>query len=431
MFSKTNVGYAAAFLFIYSMYGYPLQSAIPYILQVSGNPINITIRALLLGISCVLIVIAAADRPRTYNLGFVWLIVFWIMYSTRLIYDLEIKNVKFVEESKFYVYSFAFGTCLLPAIAVYLHSKSLNLKFCLKLTFWLLLLSNISLVYTLLSYNSWSLAQVFLSRASVMVEVGGQEISIVNGITISYYGQLLALLSIFFIRLKVLKGRLSLFFLISTSFLGILNLLMGASRGPLIFFVLILVFGYILTSLRENFNILRFLKNAFGGSVIIGIGLILFFQKFSMDDLQIFSRMQASYDEHITGNVKEDRDYQWESALAQFESSPVFGDKFVNNFDHSYAHNLFLDVLMSLGLIGFVVFSMMLRYVIPKYYFAISIIKSDVTLFFFLILFLGEFLMGLTSGGIFVAINFWLLSAFALGYSKYVPVNKNIIDANN
>lgn len=416
MFKQVTIGNIAAFLLIYSMYGFPLQSAIPFILQINSNPINIGIRVSLLLISLFLIVFSAFRRIEKLNIGFVWMMVFWLLYTIRLIYDLEIKGVHFVEESKFYVYSFAFGACLIPAMAIYLNGKHLNLKTCIKFTFWLLLLSNLSLVYTLLSYHEWSLVQVFLTRASVLIEVDGEKISIVNGITISYYGQLLALVSIFFIKLKIFEGRLAQFFLSAVCFLGILNLVMGASRGPLLTFISLLIITYLYTFSQIKFNLVKSIKGFLLVILVLGTVATIFFRNFALEDIQFFSRLQNSYDEHVISNVKEERDYQWESAIAQFVKSPVWGDKFVNDFDNSYAHNSILDVLMSLGLLGFFSYIMIYVYLIPKFRYAIHGLKENPSFFFFCILFLAENLAGLTSGGTFAAINFWLLMALLLSY---------------
>ena len=145
---------------------------------------------------------------------------------------------------------------------------------------------------------------------------------------------------------------------------------------------------------------------------------MVFLQNFKIEELNIFIRLNEFFNNSIVGNVKEDRDYQWESAIAQFVDSPFLGDQFVNNFDNSYAHNLFLDVIMSVGFIGFVPFMMMFVYLIAKIRFSINRLMENPYFFFFSILFIAEFLLGLTSGGTFVAINFWLLTAFLLGYPK-------------
>lgn len=416
MSKDKTIGNIAAFLFIFNMYGYPLQIFIPFILQINSTPINIGIRSAIVFTSLLLIGYALPRRYNEQYSGFIWMILFWIIYSIKLIYNIEIENVHFLQENSFYVYSFAFGACLIPAIAVYLNSKYINLKNCIKLAFWVLLLSNLSLFYSILSSNNWNLVQVFAERGNVNVDINFESISIVNPITISFYGQLLALFSIFFIKLKIFKKSSSNIFLISTCFLGMLNLLMGASRGPTLTFLVLYIIIYLTIKTQIKIASAKAFKRLFIVGLILFVVLFVFFQNFKLEELKIFSRLTESYQDSVAGNNIDIREYQWESAIEQFVDSPLIGDKFVNNFDSSYAHNLILDVLMSVGFLGLIPYLMMFVHLTHKIKYSISRIKENPYFFFFAILLFAEFLLGQTSGGTFVAINFWLLTAFLLGY---------------
>ena len=96
----------------------------------------------------------------------------------------------------------------------------------------------------------------------------------------------------------------------------------------------------------------------------------------------------------------------------------MIGDAFVTTYDKSYSHNLFLDVLMSTGLVGMSFFMGMLYFIFDKIMWATKHIRRLPHFSAYTFLFLAQFLLGMTSGGLFLSIGFWLLSATILGVKK-------------
>jgi O-antigen ligase len=126
----------------------------------------------------------------------------------------------------------------------------------------------------------------------------------------------------------------------------------------------------------------------------------------------IQNRMSALLELPVNGK-NYDRIYMWESAWQQFKSSPVLGDRFINNIDKTYSHNIILDSLMSTGLLGTIPFLFYLAMPFLMFYKLNKTRKRQLLIVF--ILFLATFMLSMTSGGLFTVSEFWILSALIIG----------------
>lgn len=406
-------GFIITFLLHFLIFGYPIQTMIPFAFGIDSSVTNIGFRILFLIISLVLIIQSPKSSNDKINLGWLSFIIFWIIYGIRLVFDLEIQNLVFLEQSSFYVYSFAFGVCLIPSVAVYLNAHYIDHNTSLRMMFTVLFLSNLFLAYILLSSNNWSLSQLLVSRIWVEIETNGQTKSIVNPITIGFFGEVLAIVSIYILAFSVfIENKLKIILILST-LLGIINLLIGASRGPVLFFLVLLVFIFYIVQRKKRRGGIISLKFLFlsilVSLLVISIGIIAV----NSEEIEIFNRITQTVESRETGG-KEERDYEWESAWRQFKKNPILGDAFITDYDHSYSHNLFLDVIMSTGFIGLFFFVRVLYAVLLVCRRIISNIEFQGSLLVYIIIFIAHFLSGMTSGGLFMSNGFWMLSALLL-----------------
>ena len=318
----------------------------------------------------------------------------------------------------FYVYSFAFGSSFALALSVFMNGNLINLPRITKNLFYILLISNVCIIANLLFYSTGGLAASFISRANVNAEINGETISVVNGITLAFTGELLSLVSIIFLIFNPLNWSANHKYLLwGTTLLGIINLLLGASRGPLVSFILLLlyiIFSYLKLKHFSVVSILKFFSWLFG---ILLASLIFIVPIWNNLNLEIINRMTSFYTERQIGGKIEERDFEWASAWRQFVENPIFGDSFVNDFDKSYAHNLFLDSLMATGVVG----TILLIYLTYKSF--SSFIKSSrslkVQLLPIWITYLSILILSLTSGGLFVAFPFWIMLAVTIKIPIY------------
>jgi O-antigen ligase len=188
--------------------------------------------------------------------------------------------------------------------------------------------------------------------------------------------------------------------------LGIVNLLLGASRGPFIVFVLLLllVIYYYITHEQNKLRLsMRIISVSIIGFILVSRYVIPFISK---TEIFLFSRLEAFFEGRGKGR-KEVRDYAFEGAWNDFLSSPIIGRQYVGTYDNFYPHNIPLEVLMATGVIGFVIFSLILMIYLFSF---IRLIGKEKESSIFIILIVGatSFLAGLTSGSIFFTPNFWI-----------------------
>ncbi len=408
-----------SFYFSFMVFGFPIQSAISLLLGVDSNPINIGFRILFLALSIFIILInLLVTQQKTIKIGWLLFTLFWLMYSLRLIYNIEIEKLAYLNTDAFFVYSFAFGVCLIPSIAIYGSAKYIDYISTIKLSFWIILLSNLCIAYSILSFGNWNLSEILLSRAAVKVKIGGQEKSIVNEITIGFFGQVLAILSIHFLNFPIYKNTKFKYFLYICLIIGLLNLLMGASRGPMLFFVILFLIELYLVIKNTNNLRLLLIKIAIFSFLTISFSVPIIVQKIESGEIALINRLFFTAEIQLN-DKKEEREYLIESAIRQFKESPIIGDAYVTRHFYlfnSYSHNLLLDVLMATGILGALIFGGMLFFIFSKLKWIVKNIKSQPIYSSYLILFISIFLMTMTSGGLFMSSGFWIMGALILGH---------------
>ena len=126
-------------------------------------------------------------------------------------------------------------------------------------------------------------------------------------------------------------------------------------------------------------------------------------------ELESFNRL-ISFKESREENIKEVRDFEIASAWQQFLDNPIVGDRFTNRYDDTYPHNLILDILMSTGVIGFILFIMLYFFVIKKNN-DLLVNKSYIPVF---TLFISIIFSGMLSGSLFQGIAPWIFSVLIL-----------------
>ena len=410
-----TIGWLAVFLLSFSVVGFPIQSFIPFLLNVDSRPINLVFRTGFAALSAVLVLFSFKTSNSKTRKGWLFFLGFWITYSLRLLYDIEIQDLRYLDTDSFFVYSFAFGICLLPSIAVYVSVKYIDHTQAIKTIFWTLLLSNLCLCYALLSFAHWNLLEVLASRAWVNVEINGETKSIINPITIGFFGELLAITSIHFLSFPVYKNKLFVVVLYFSLALGFLNLTLGASRGPILFFVLLLLVELYLILKKNKLSSQIILKFSVWGGIVAVVAFFFIGLYSQNEEIELVNRLFLTVENKQDGG-KEEREFLFDSAIRQFAESPIIGDAFVTRYFYlynSYSHNLFLDVLMSTGLIGFTIFSFLLFYVFHSCrHVLLTGLQSP--LLVHVLLFLAHFLLTMTSGGLFMSSGFWILGALML-----------------
>jgi O-antigen ligase len=412
--NKVFIGKICLLLTVFTSFYYPITSVFSIIGHYPSTTINIIIRSISTLVALIMIIFWLIDvKKQPLSLPVCALLVFWIIYSSRIIYDMN-QGIRLSTYDSTYIYGFTFGNCLIPLIAIVLWAKEINLGNVSIMIYTILLLTNISILSTIIYDNGGFNMSLFLSRAQVNSDTlsKNDDNVILNPILIGYHGALLMLTSLYHTSLKIGKKKILYYF---TGFLGLLNLMLGASRGPFINSVLVLLlFGFY--SFRQH----KFSMLYLGVRLLIIIALLfvlyIYLSRYiNIQDVQMFDRMFSFY-ESRQNNIQEERDLYFEDAFGLFLDNPLIGSQFVmtKTVGNTYPHNIFIELLMSTGLIGAIFFSIFFIQILKHlylYYFN-NRYQNYLTLLWMIYL---QILLGVCfSGTMLMSVEFWLFSALII-----------------
>lgn len=407
--------------FILSAFIYPLTAVL--ILSFS-LPTSITNIALKLFYSILYLAIII-QYLRNYSLSFkvisLPLLLFFLLYTVRLVFDISIRHIDFSSGSAAYVYSYFLGATFLPALMIIICYRSLSPLEIYKNLYFVLLIANLLLVWYIFSNGASSYFELLAGRTELNSESNiGTDGVFINPIQISMCGALLAIVAITNILFEKTATIFHTLFSLFNLFLGLYNLFVGASRGPLFGFITILIFIslYRIYTAPKNLKFFTSFLLTFVLSVIcyqLIINLRNNFDIFLLDRLDTFWM-------NLLSNTKEDRNFIYEQSISLFLNSPIIGSQYVT-IDGGYPHNIIIEVLMSLGIIGIILFSIMSLNIFVRilYLYRLKVISVEIIGIIsvcLLVLFLG-----LTSGSIFVNPEIWTCYTVLI----LLPLNSSVV----
>lgn len=395
---------------LFLAFGYPIQAGLPILLNQDPGLWNMIFRAAYALILVVLLLIRLTSKKQKVNyssIGLYALIVFWFIYLIRLVFDLGFMNDRFAHRSEFWVFSMALGNGFLPIVTITAFLKDLDLKKFLQFSYYIIIASNVLIIAIVLVQNSSGLTlDLFNTRVSVTGE--DEDMLVINTILIGTFGNLLASYSLFgLLNTDKKRGQKQVFLI--TFVLGVFVMIMAASRGPILYFLLVTLINtayYIYRQGRKDFYKPMLKIGIFSFSLILVVNSF----SFNTEEFSMFRRVE-NFIEARQNSEKEERDYEWASAWTQFQDAPVFGDRFLNNYDNYYPHNLILEVLMATGVAG----------AFPFFFFLILFVRNVVSAFKYKldhqahtnVLILCIVFSTFTSGGLFTISYFWALVPLA------------------
>jgi len=413
----------AEWLVILICVGYPIQILPVLLFNANSTTVNTSFRVIYLIISIYLLIKRLPEFKSFFSRVFLGYIIFWIFYGIKVIYSLEIENLLFLNKTKFYVYSWAFGICFFPSLAILLNARFLDFSKIAKYLFIILLTSNILiLAYYLIFSKSDFLGLFQAQQIDITIKSNTSVRYLLNSITISFYGELLCLFALiyflFYKNIKTcIKNRISYYLLFSFSFIiGLLNLIAGAARGPLISFILIIIIISITFLIVKIRNIFVKRNNVLNNSiyiiVFITILILIFFVTVLLiqNNFTIARRVQWLFDKPFI--EMNDRWLLWENGFKQFMQKPLFGDSFILRKEGTYPHNIIIESLMSTGLIGSV---FLFSYISASFYYFYYYNKYEIENLIVFMTLLAFFLISNTSGGLFTQPEFWIITSLING----------------
>lgn len=400
LMSKEVLGKLSAINVALLCFAFPITSVVPLFLNIDSFLFNYLLRVMYLLLSTYLLVGAFHHRAtRKLSLGAWFLIIFWMIYSLRIFYDVHVQGVIF-RDDLLKLYGFAFGNCLIGALATLATIRFASPGYLKRVIIGMISIGCVGILAGVVFQYQTLNPVDFLGRARFTIDNGterGQDV--LNPITISLTGQLMVVVNAY--RGLLDKPSVKRFLWSSVGVvIGGLVLVLGGSRGPFLgtAISLLLIVGISVYNARKT--TLNLLKIFFliGGSCA---GLFYYlYSHLENSNLLVLKRLQSLNE----GGGKEVRSYQWESAIEQFTSSPILGDRYLERAFNFYPHNVYLEALMATGLVGSFWFFGMLGLLLWGFY---NDVRTNSHRILYGIILFAILLSVFTSGSLFQSVILW------------------------
>lgn len=416
---STLVRVLAPYYLLGVIFGYPMLTVITLLIGIQSTALSIAYRFVFVCFGLLLIAWSVmADKEIRFLKSGLPFLFFWVLYGIIMINDISIEGVKMGNRSPAYLYSFLFGSSMMSYVTLYFCGKFIVFDRSLaKKLFLTVFTSNVLIASYLLLSGGLSL-EALAVRASIDTETG----NVLNPIFIGQVGLFGFVVSVTSLFLFDNKTKLQTLLLLAGVGLGFSNILLGGSRGPiLVGAILLLLIGYYYYAYHRITRLLV-LKSSLAFATVIGVLFAIVIPFLASIKISVFTRLERMSQQRAEGG-KEIRDYEWESAIRQFLDHPALGDKYINDFDNFYPHNVYLEVLMSTGVLGGAMFFTGLAIVFYKI-FVVFHTKSAVRFVFVMIvmiILLGRF----TSGALHQTPDFWAVLGLMVSMPLYLPKSLN------
>ncbi|WP_241317370.1 O-antigen ligase family protein [Chryseobacterium arthrosphaerae] len=373
---KSNI----EFLFIFFLtFGYIFFYSFSRQLDTSNEYFAVPFRVVLFLVSCYIIVVNFENLKKR-KLSVIFTALFWLFYLAKSIYSF--KNDSYQQkilnnEEKIYIRILCLN--LIPYIAVLSinFSKEITVKLNNLIFNFLLIILGISCLYTIFIY------QAFEKSSGIFAGYY---------ITTGHYGLSLLIISIFYYFQSSQKKLKPIFGIL----IGIFTVFSASARSPMLaaFIILFILLIYV-NELKYWGGLLFF--------TLIFILSIYILKQTSVADFEFVTRM---YDAIFEGNGY-GRFYYLTKGWDIFKNNIPFGGRILFE-DGLYPHNIFIEVLMSMGIFGIILFFLYFKDV---WKFKIKYITNNIYYLPFILFFIQYFVLVLTSYNIFANLEFWTFSA--------------------
>lgn len=194
--------------------------------------------------------------------------------------------------------------------------------------------------------------------------------------------------------------------------LAIIPFFLGASRGSI--FALFFPFIIMLSTKLTPKNIIKYF-------LLLCILTIALFYLDNYLGSGLIDRFIGTSEAIESGSSSANRMDIWKRSINQFLAHPIFGDKINTDYYNHYPHNIYLEVLQSVGLIGFIPFIILVikGISVSRWIFKYSPAYSWVAVFF-----LQAMMRHMFSSALYTSVWFWTSLAMLLSFSVYL---KNVI----
>lgn len=299
-----------------------------------SRTITVPYRAFALLVSLLVIMINFRRPISNFPIALKALLFFWGILIIRIFYDVFIRtDIQLSNTSQLWIYMF--GICIPAIISIIKSYKYINLK---KAFYLILGLTALTLVISIFSNQNMLVSSDQLEER----QNANMALNTISFGQMGVTGIILALYALIKKKLNRFQNIIAILIILT----GLFCTLRAGSRGPLVSLLGVMIFW--LFSAR---------KNPWGLAIVFSLSLFAILFSDSILDLigNVAPVMEVRLKQTIYASDTNGRDPLFVGALNAFLDNPVFGKQFAffnSDGSYIYSHNIILDALMGLGIIG-------------------------------------------------------------------------------
>ena len=414
--------FGVASVLVLTVVGYPLIAPISLWLDISNRAVSIPFRGLVLSIALAVIVLIPYTSQRAKG-NYFWVVwwIFWVWYLFRIVFDAWSAPETLHLPLEEYLLS-AVGIALLPAVALGSGISPGRLGDLLR---WFFLAALVA--------AGLNFAQIFLDgsfdRFSVLF-FGRKYTETLNPIWFGHLGVTLVILATCTL-LSPGGGRMKRLLQWFAVVFGGLVLVISASKGPLL--SLFVVFpAIVLLVLRRIGDKAVLVATGAGGAIVLAV---VFFSDLLIQN-SLFHRLQQAFSGQAAGSIDK-RLELYRAGIDIVLDNPILGAGIGSLGEMAgYPHNLLLESFMVNGIVGGLLFSLILLF--GLYHCVKTVIFGTVGTAWISMLYLQYLVGARVSGALYNSYIMWGLTAFLMGQKVWLsgkgdrfPVSKNGAGSSN
>ncbi len=322
---------------------------------------------------------------------FIAFILFSLAYLFRIAAEILSGVQNHMSNSTFLLYFLSF--CFLPFLCLFLKKE---LFADLKFYKWAILLSGA--ILAVLSFFFYRDIIGTVGRISLAVS---KDENYISPLALSYSGSLTMGVALLVLLTNTNSKFVKLMLWIIAG-VSCVPFFLGASRGS----VIALAFPFILFILNHRSKLMSiYLLIAF---VLFSAGVIVLSEQFGSTVIDRFMGINEDVD---SGSSSASRLYIWSYALGHFADNPLLGHSLEVPETGHYPHNIFIEVLMATGIVGFLPFMFVIVKSVKQ---TLYIFKNRPELSWVAAIFLQSLIQNCFSGAIYTASWLFFSMAFIL-----------------
>ena len=383
-------------LYILLIVGFTIISMFPDAFSLNSRIITVPFRAviLLLSITIILYTIYTKNNNKFGKTEF-FFIAFWLFYFLKAI--ISFKTYSFSEEvasKEIEIYLRIIGITFIPSLSVLIiKEKDIDYKVFLNYVYYTLYIILLLNVVVGIKHDYHGRSAGFMSMYSI---------------SFGHLGVSLALLSIYKLLYEVKTKYMQAVFFLGT-ILGLYILYTSGTRSPLIAFILCLCFVFYLKNKLKYLGLFLLL-------LCTSVLAIIYFKPQYVEDGHSSSFLNRVTNMIVSGDSS-GRDILYRQGMEIFAENPIFGGRIIY-FDGMYPHNIFIEVIMAMGVIGLLLYLFFFKNCIIYLLKLKKIKDNNEEVFWVSILWLQYFVLSLFSYNIHSSPEVWYLTAMILVLSK-------------